>query len=76
MFLMKGTKWKETSKHCMLREKYGKVLIGIQFVRFFIVWKMTKKLILRIFKSLKDNFPQCKNVVNMTWSFELKFVHD
>jgi hypothetical protein len=34
---MKGTKWKETFKHCMLREKYGEVIIGIQFVRFFIM---------------------------------------
>jgi hypothetical protein len=29
---MKRIKWKETFKHCILKGKYGEVIIGIQFV--------------------------------------------
>ncbi len=37
-------KWKGTFKHCMLKGKYENTIIGMQFVVFFIVWMMTKKL--------------------------------
>jgi hypothetical protein len=48
---MKGMKWKKTFKHCIFREKYGKVILGMQFVGIFIVQMMTKKVILGILKS-------------------------
>jgi hypothetical protein len=48
---MKGMKWKKTFKHCILKEKYGKVILGMQNVGLFIVQMMPKKVILGIFKS-------------------------
>ncbi len=57
MFLiMKGMKWKKTFKHCIFREKYGKVILGMQFVGIFIVQMMTKKVILGILKSWDVSF--------------------
>jgi hypothetical protein len=32
---MKRMKWKGTLKHCMLKGKCGKTIIGMQFVGFF-----------------------------------------
>jgi len=49
--IMKGMKWKKNFKHCIFREKYGKVILGMQFVGLFIVQMMTKKVILGILKS-------------------------
>jgi hypothetical protein len=48
---MKGMIWKKTFKHCILKEKYGKVILGMQFVRLFTMQVMTKKVILGILKS-------------------------
>ncbi len=42
---------KKTFKHRMFKGRYGKVIIRMQFVRMFIMWMMTKKLILEAFKS-------------------------
>jgi len=43
----------------MFKGKYGKVIIRMQFVRLFIVWMMTKKLILEILKSWDVCFVTC-----------------
>ncbi len=48
---MKTMKWKETFKHCILKGKNGKDIIGMQFVGLFIMQMMIKKLILGILKS-------------------------
>ncbi len=34
---MKERKWKLTFKNCMFKEKYEKIIIGMQFVRLFFV---------------------------------------
>jgi hypothetical protein len=44
---MKGMKRQKTLKHCILKGKYKKVTIGMQFVGYM----MKKKLIMEIFKT-------------------------
>jgi hypothetical protein len=43
----------------MLKGKYGRAIIRMQFVRLFIVWMMTKNLILEILKSWDVCFVTC-----------------
>jgi hypothetical protein len=48
---MKGIKWKNLFKHYIIKEKYGEVIIKMQFVGFFYCVNDDKKVDLEIFKA-------------------------